>query len=42
VQPLPVVEHLHVLEHCRPGFRAGAEADVVDLRAVRFYDLGTP
>src|SRR4051794_14198006 len=31
VQPLPVVEHFHVLEHRGPGLRAAAEADVVDV-----------
>src|SRR5689334_1739749 len=31
VQALPVVEDLDVIEHRRPGFRAGAEMDVVDV-----------
>src|SRR5919107_5260958 len=31
VEALPVVEHLHVVEHGRLRLRAGAEADVVDV-----------
>jgi hypothetical protein len=42
VQPPPVVEHLHVLEHGRPCLRAGAEAGVVDVLLRQRGEDGQP